>query len=67
MESFDKLIFKRLMQKLGIDINEIEVVDPEIVTPETNVDQFYNWLQKCGNVYLGDHEKMVNAFNKINQ
>ena len=47
--------------------NEIEVVDPEIVTPETNVEQFYNLLQKCGNVYLSDNEKMVNAFNKINQ
>jgi NACalpha-BTF3-like transcription factor len=58
--------FQRLMQKLGIDVNEIEVKDPEIVTPETNVDQFYNWLQKMGNVYISDNEKMVNAFNKIN-
>jgi len=58
--------FQRLMQKLGIDVNEIEVKDPEIVAPETNVDQFYNWLQKMGNVYISDNEKMVNAFNKIN-
>jgi NACalpha-BTF3-like transcription factor len=58
--------FKKLMQKLGIDVNEIEVVDPEIVTPETEVDRFYKWLQMCGNQHLANDEKMERAFNKIN-
>ena len=49
------------------DQNEIEVVDAEIVTPEKNVDRFYNWLHKIGNKYIGNHERMERAFNLITE
>jgi hypothetical protein len=32
---------------------------------QTNVDRFYEWLIKCGNVHLSNDEQVVNAFNKI--
>lgn len=46
-------------------INEIEVIEPEIVTPESNVDRFYNWMVKIGNVYLNDNEQVVKSFNIV--
>lgn len=33
--------------------------------PETNVERFYKWMLKMGNVHLGDHNAMVKAFNKV--
>lgn len=45
-------------------ILNIEVIEPEVVEP--NVNRFYEWLLKTGNVYLNNHEQVVNAFNKIN-
>lgn len=33
--------------------------------PETNVERFYKWMQAMGNVYLADNEKMVKAFQKV--
>ena len=45
-------------------ILNIEVIEPEVVEP--NVNRFYDWLLKTGNVYLSNHEQVVNAFNKIN-
>ena len=45
-------------------ILNIEVIDSEVVEP--NVNRFYEWLLKTGNVYLSNHEQVVNAFNKIN-
>lgn len=47
--------------------NEIEVVDPEFVTTEKNVDRFYNWLHKIGNEYIGNNERMERAFNLITE
>lgn len=35
------------------------------VKKQTNVDRFYEWLIKCGNVHLSNDEQVVNAFNKI--
>lgn len=46
-------------------IEEIEVIDPEEVSPETNVDSFYQWLIKIGNVYLSDNEQIVKSFNIV--
>lgn len=45
-------------------ILNIEVIEPEVVEP--NVNRFYDWLLKTGNVYLNNHEQVTNAFNKIN-
>ena len=33
--------------------------------PISNVERFYEWLQKCGNVYLHDNEKVLKAFHKV--
>lgn len=46
------------------EINDIEVIDVEIVQ-ESNVERFYKWLQRCGNIHLNDHEQVTNAFRKI--
>lgn len=27
--------------------------------------QFYKWMQKIGNIYLNDNQKMCNAFQRI--
>jgi len=27
--------------------------------------RFYKWMLKIGNIYLNDHEKMCNAFERI--
>lgn len=32
---------------------------------QTNVERFYEWLHRCGNIHLADDEKVSNAFNKI--
>ena len=53
------LTFKEMEKILNI-----EVIEPEVVEP--NVNRFYEWLLKTGNVYLNNHEQVVNAFNKIN-
>ena len=45
-------------------ILNIEVIEPEVIEP--NVNRFYDWLLKTGNVYLNNHEQVTNAFNKIN-
>lgn len=38
---------------------------PLLRKKQTNVDRFYEWLIKCGNVHLSNDEQVVNAFNKI--
>lgn len=55
---------KAMTFKQTKNILNIEVVEPEVVNP--NVNRFYDWLLKTGNVYLNNHEQVVNAFNKIN-
>ena len=32
---------------------------------ETNVERFYEWLVKCGNVHLHDNEQVTKAFRKV--
>lgn len=32
---------------------------------QTNVERFYEWLQRCGNVYLNDHSRVVRAFHIV--
>jgi len=32
---------------------------------QTNVERFYEWLQKCGNIHLADDEQVTKAFNLI--
>lgn len=32
---------------------------------ETNVEKFYEWLVKCGNIYLYDNEQVTKAFRKV--
>lgn len=56
----NNIVFKNLMKEL-----DIEVIEPEIVTPETRVEDFYSWLVKCGNIYLNNNEMVVSAFHKI--
>ena len=46
-------------------ILNIEVIEPEVVEP--NVNRFYEWLLKTGNVYLSDDEKIANALNLIDK
>ena len=29
---------------------------------QTQIEKFYAWLKKCGNIYLADNEKMLRAF-----
>lgn len=53
------LTFKEMEKILNIEVVEHEVVEP-------NVNRFYEWLLKTGNVYLNNHEQVTNAFNKIN-
>jgi len=31
----------------------------------SKVEKFYEWLQKCNNIYLHDNEQVIRAFNKI--
>lgn len=57
-------LMKAMTFKQTKNILNIEVVEPEVVNP--NVNRFYDWLLKTGNVYLNNHEQVVNAFNKIN-
>lgn len=57
-------LMKGLTFKETKKILNIEVIKPEVVEP--NVNRFYAWLLKTGNVYLSNHEQVVNAFNKIN-
>ena len=59
----NKLIKAMTFKEMEKILN-IEVIEPEIVEP--NVNRFYEWLLKTGNVYLNNHEQVVNAFNKIN-
>lgn len=46
-------------------VEEIEVIDPIIVTPQSNVERFYKWMQKCKNQYINDSYKMTRAFNIV--
>jgi hypothetical protein len=32
-----------------------------------NVQRFYIWLQKMGNIHLNDNDQMVRAFDKIHR
>ena len=57
-------LMKAMTFKETKKILNIEVIEPEVVEP--NVNRFYEWLLKTGNVYLNNHEQVVNAFNKIN-
>ena len=53
-----------ILNDAGIDEpNDIEVIDAEIV--ESNVERFYKWLQRCGNIHLNDNTQVINAFHKI--
>ena len=61
------LAFNRLLINLGIEpspLFDIDVVDAEIVQP-SNVERFYEWLVKCGNIHLNDNNQVINAFHKI--
>ena len=61
------LIFNRLLINAGIEparLEDIEVKDAEIVR-QSNVERFYEWLQRCGNIHLNDNTQVINAFHKI--
>lgn len=71
MNDFERLMqnnknMKSFIQKLLFNksLLNIEVIDPETVHPK-NVDRYYEWLQKTGNIYLCDNEKISNSFEKI--
>lgn len=32
---------------------------------KSNVERFYEWLKKTGNIYLADNEQVTKAFHKI--
>lgn len=62
------LTFNRLLINAGIEpapLFDIDVIDAEVVEPQNNVERFYTWLQRCGNIHLNDNEQLINAFNKI--
>ena len=62
------LTFNRLLINAGIEpapIFDIEVIDAEIIEPQSNVERFYRWLQMCGNIHLNDNTQVVNSFLKI--
>ena len=59
------IVFKKLLKDTGINPAEIEAVDPIIVTPQSNVERFYEWLKRCNNVYLTDNNQVTKAFHKI--
>ena len=46
-------------------ITDIKVIDAEIIKPQSNVERFYEWLQRCGNIHLYDNNQVNNAFQKI--
>lgn len=53
MKTFvEQLLFNKALQ--------VEVSDQQ-----TNVNDFYNWMQKCGNEYIGDTVRMERAFKLI--
>ena len=63
------LTFNRLLINAGIEpapIFDIEVIDAEVIEPQSNVERFYEWLQMCGNIHLNDNTQVVNSFFKIN-
>jgi hypothetical protein len=45
--------------------NDIEVIDPEFVKPESNVERFYKWLQMCNNQYINNIEQLTKSFHKV--
>jgi hypothetical protein len=62
------LTFNRLLINLVIEpvtLFDIDVIDYEIVKPESNVEHFYKWLQRCRNIHLSDNTQVVNSFLKI--
>lgn len=59
------IVFKKLLKDTGIEPAKIEVIEPIIVTKESNVERFYNWLQMCNNQYIGDAKRMAEAFHKV--
>lgn len=62
------LAFNRLLINLEIEpapLFDIEVKDAEVVEPQSNVERFYEWLVKCGNIHLNDNNQIINAFHKI--
>jgi len=63
------LTFNRLLINAGIEpapIFDIDVIDAEVIEPQSNVERFYEWLQMCGNIHLNDNTQVVNSFFKIN-
>lgn len=64
-KAIQDIVFKKLLKDTGIEPAQIEVVDPIIVTKESNVERFYNWLQMCNNQYIGDAKRMTEAFHKV--
>ena len=62
------LTFNRLLINAGIEpapLFDIDVIDAEIIKPQSNVERFYEWLQMCGNIHLNDNTQIINAFHKI--
>jgi hypothetical protein len=47
------------------NLNQIEAIDPIIVTPESNVERFYRWLQMCNNKYINNTDQLTKAFHKV--
>lgn len=64
-QQFQEIVFKKLLKEIGISPAEIEVIEPVIVTPESNVERFYKWLEMCNNQYIGDIERVTKAFHKV--
>lgn len=60
-----EIVFKKLLKDTGIEPAQIEVIDPIIVTPESNVQRFYKWMLRCENKYVGNTEMMTKAFHKV--
>jgi hypothetical protein len=64
----NELSFKRLINSMNIEpapLFDIVVKDAKIVKPQTNVERYYDWLVKIGNIYLHDHAQVIAGFKKI--
>lgn len=47
------------------NLNDIEVVDPIIVTPEKNAEKLDNFIRNLENIFVGNHERLERGYNLI--
>jgi len=54
-----KLIFEH---NLAVTLSRNGINPPEV---NSNVERFYEWMKRIGNIYLSDRDRMVEAFRIV--